>query len=84
MNNEPDYKDNLAFEPKMTMEQVFKIAVDEYGWEEERSRIAKCDGGFSIDNTGAVEFYDEYERWNKLARNRTPEEVLMIIKGLGK
>ena len=27
-NNEPDYKDNLAFEPEMTMQNVFKFAVD--------------------------------------------------------
>ena len=78
-----DY-DDLAFEPKMTMEQVFKIAVDEYRWKEERPHITKCYGDFRIDDTGLVEFKDEYEIWNKLARNRTPEEVLMIIKGLGK
>ena len=82
-NNTPDYNDNLAFEPKMTMEQVFKIAVDEYGWSNLGGNL--FNGLITISNCGSI----LKDCWNcdkedTISENRTPEEVLMIIKGLGK
>lgn len=88
MNNEPDYKDNLAFEPEMTMQDVFDVAHNEYGWLRGKDYIQKYSDSIYITEQGGIELYTadgEYSNpyWMPVANNRTPRQVLDLIKGLG-
>lgn len=84
-NNQPDYEDNLAFEPKMTWEELVK----KYGCEDDADFFFMSMGEnkyFSFYNDGqVVVMYTHmgYESRIILAENRTPEQMKTIIEALG-
>ena len=81
---EPDYKDDLVFEPKMTWEEL----VEKYGCEGDEDLFFK-----SIDGNNCISFwkdgqiviiysYNGYESRIILAENKTPEQMKTIIEAL--
>lgn len=83
-NNEPDYKENLVFEPKMTWEELVK----KYGCEDDDDFFFKSMGGdkyFSFYKDGQIVVmytYNGYESRIILAENKTPEQMKTIIEAL--
>lgn len=82
--NEPDYKDNLAFEPEMTMQDVFDVAVEKYDW-----RVVSYKQGWIYKENIFITSYGRIltecwhcDRENVIADDLPPKQVLMIIEGL--
>lgn len=80
MNNGPDYKDNLAFEPEMTWEQLVE-------WAE--SKNLDISGGKNRISIGTIIFWDDKtiahslaSYYKTIAENRTPAQMKLIIEEL--
>lgn len=79
MNNQPDYKDNLVFEPKMTWEELCEQYKD-------KIELGYFKSWFDIDyNDARVTFYNSGDivvNGVTIAELRTPEQMKTIIEAL--
>lgn len=80
MNNEPDYKDNLAFEPEMTWEQLVEWARDR-GFEHIND-FYLIKPFWSFSKTGEFEHKYNDDIWIVLSKNLKPAKMKLIIEGL--
>lgn len=80
MNNEPDYKDNLVFEPKMTWEEFCQYVKENVICEETdiAVRVSFWAGSLVFYKNGKIKDTEGY----KLAEDRTYEQMKTIFEAL--
>lgn len=76
---EPDYKENLVFEPKLTFEHLCEWAGDraELGYFKSWFDMEYNDARFTFYNSG-----DVVVNGITIAENKTPEQMKTIIEAL--